>query len=242
MLDTRIREALRSKGSSLSKACRDAGVNYKTLHSQLSHGREIPFPTIDRISKYSKLPLEYFSEFRPEAAIQSPAGSSELQRRVAHAMETAIREQSVEMMRSGYSIGTDDVLDWLRVNDGVLQNFDGIRQYVDLFHKVDYEDNALVPYQIGRDSLAARCLNVENEDHFSQVVNGFDKGLIEQVMADHVTASSRNYLLSDCQVKVTVAGNDLAVAYRRLIAPVRDLQGNEFSLVFARRTANSPQV
>ena len=156
--------------------------------------------------------------------------------------ETAIREQSVEMMRSGYSIGTDDVLDWLRVNDGVLQNFDGIRQYVDLFHKVDYEDNALVPYQIGRDSLAARRLNVENEDHFSQVVNGFDKGLIEQVMADHVTASSRNYLLSDCQVKVTVAGNDLAVAYRRLIAPVRDLQGNEFSLVFARRTANSPQV
>ena len=242
MLDIRIREALRSKGESLSKACRAAGVNYKTLHSQLSHGREIPFPTIDRISKYSDLPLEFFSEFRPKVAIQSPEGSSELQRRVAHAMEMAIHEQSIAMMREGYSIGTDDVLDWLRANNGVLQNFDGIRQYVDLFHRVSPEDNNIRPHRIGPNSLATRSFRAEDEDHFEKIMHGFEKGLVEHVVADHVEAASRDYLLSDRKIKVSISGREVSVAYRRLIAPVRDLKGNEYNLVFARRTAPSPQV
>ncbi|WP_049642292.1 hypothetical protein [Candidatus Rhodobacter oscarellae] len=227
---------------SLSRACREAGVNYKTLHAQLTHGREIPFPTIDKISRYSGLPLEYFSDFRPNVAIRSPEGSSELQQRVAKALEIAVREQSMDMMRAGYSIGTDDVLDWLRANGGVIQDFDGIRQHVDLYHQVIGADYGLRPHQIGTYSLATRSFGAQDEDHYQQIVNGFDKGLIESVVADHMEAASRDYLLSDRAIKVLIAGEHVAVAYRRLIAPVRDVYGNKFNLVFARRIYGSPEM
>lgn len=227
----KLKKLCEDRSTTLAAACRGAGVNYGTLHAQISYKRDIPFGTLDQFGQFFDVPLEFFSGFRPEIAISSDEGQSILHRRAAHAYEQAIRDEHLNMMREGYAIGTDDVLNWLNSQGGRLSNFDSLRESVDLFEPVDANDRMLRPHRMGRKSLATTSFHVENEDHFAKIIGDFERGLIDRLLLAHRKAPERPYNVSDEMIDVIVAGERVHVSYRRIIAPVKDAQGNPYTLV-----------
>lgn len=230
----RIKEACKRRGVPLSTACDQAGVNYKTLHTQIRNDRAIPFESIDRLSQYFNLPMDYFSAYRPTVAVRSSGDTSALHLHAAAAYTAALRSAQIDMIRAGLEIGTDDVLNWLAAQNSVLENFDALRERVDLFHPVDPGDTMLKPYHIGRNSLATRFFKLEDEDHYVRTVGRFDRKTINGVLLAHLEASKLQYSISDMNLDVTVGKDRLVGSYRRIIAPVTDRSGNKFMLVHAR--------
>lgn len=231
----KLKKLCEDRCTTLAAACRCAGVNYGTLHAQISNSREIPFGTLDKFGQFFDVPLEFFSGYRAEVAISSDEGQSILHRRAAHAYEQAVRDEHLNMMREGYAIGTDDVLNWLNSQGGRLTNFDTLRESVDLFEPVGAHDHMLRPHRVGRDSLATISFRVTNEDHFVKIVSGFDRGLIDRLLVAHREVAELPYNVSDEMVDVLIAGEQVRVSYRRIIAPVKDVQGNRYTLVHSKR-------
>lgn len=230
----RIKDACKRGGITLAAACETAGVTYKTLHAQIRNNRAIPFETIDRLARYFGLPIEFFSSFQPKLAVRPEDGNSVLHQRAAAAYTAALRSEQIEMMKEGYNIGTDDVLNWLATQNGVLSNFDALRDRVDLFHLVGSDDNMMRPHRIGRESLATRFFKLEGEDHYVKTVGGFDRTIIDDVMLAHLGANRLRYSISDRDIDVSIGGDRIVQSYRRIIAPVKDLNGNEYMLVHAK--------
>jgi transcriptional regulator with XRE-family HTH domain len=234
VIGDRIKELCVRNRMTLSEVCAKAGVTYKTLHAQISNDRAIPFDTIDRVARALNVPMDYFSAHRPTISIQTSQKNSVLHERAAAAYTAALRGEQIEMMRQGFGIGTDEVLNWLSVHGGVLTNFDALREKVDLFERVHADDDMLQPNHIGRESLATRFFRLENEDHYRRTVGGFDKQIIEEVMFAHIEASKHKYVITDLDIDVCVGRDRVAGSYRRIIAPVKDLHGKEYTLVHAR--------
>lgn len=230
----RIKDVCKREQITLAAACANAGVVYKTLHAQISNNRAIPFETIDRLARHFDVPIEFFSAFRAKFAVQSGGENTILHQRAAAAYTAALRSEQIEMMREGYDIGTDDVLNWLATQDGVLSNFDALRDRVDLFHPVDSDDNMMRPHRIGRESLATRFFKLEGEDHYVKTVGGFERKIINEVMLAHLGANKLRYSITDQDIDVRIGDERLVQSYRRIIAPVKDLKGREYMLVHAK--------
>ncbi len=230
----RIKDACKRQQITLAAACDNAGVAYKTLHAQISNNRAIPFETIDRLARYFDVPIEFFSAFRAKFAVQSGGEKSILHQRAAAAYTAALRSEQIEMMREGFDIGTDDVLNWLATQGGVLSNFDALRDRVDLFHRVGSDDSMMRPHCIGRESLATRFFKLESEDHYVKTVGSFDRQFIDDIMLAHLGTNKLRYSINDQDIDVRIGGDRLVLSYRRIIAPVTDVNGREYTLVHAK--------
>lgn len=233
-VEQRIRSLCNQQNQTLAAVCRECDINYGTLHSQLNHGREIPFSTIDKLSRVFNVPVDYFSTYRANLSINSTAGQSLLHERAAAAYTAALQSEQIELMRQGYEIGTDQVLDWLASQGSILTNFDALQEKVDIFYPIESDDTLMRPARIGRESLATLKFGLENENHYTHVVSGFDRTLIKNVMQAHTKASKMQYMVTDEAVDVVISGHRVRHTYRRIVAPVRDLQGNKFTLVHAK--------
>lgn len=224
------------RGVSLSAVCKARGLKYSTLHAQITNKRPIPFETVAAIGQFFDVPLERFSSYRPNVSISSAEGHSILLERTKRAYEAAFQEQHHAMMQAGYGIGTDEVLDWLRSQHGRLSNFDTLKEHVDLFHPVRSGDRIFRPLRVGRLSLATRAFRADDESHFIKLVkDSFSRDLMDRVLTAHVQASVRPYTVTDETIDITVEGVKITGAYRRIIAPVTDPQGNQFTLVHSKR-------
>lgn len=237
--DTVSREILELcalRGVTLAAACKASGLKYSTLHAQIHNRRPIPFETVSALGQFFDVPLERFSSFRPNVTISSSEGQTILHQRARAAYEAALQEQHMAMIRAGYGVGTDEVLDWLRAQSGRLTDFDTLREHVDLFHPVKSGDRIFRPLRVGRLSLASRAFRAEDEEHFIRLVkDSFSQDLMNRVLSAHVEASVRPYVVSDETIDINVAGARIRGAYRRIIAPVTDAQGNRFTLVHSKR-------
>jgi len=234
VIGDRIKDLCTRNRMTLSEVCAKAGVTYKTLHAQIKNDRAIPFETIDRLARSLDVPMDYFSAYRATIGIQASPAHSILHQRAAAAYTEALRSEQIELMRQGYGIGTDEVLNWLSLHGGVLTNFDALREKVDLFEKTKPEDKMLAPHRIGRESLATRFFKLENEDHYTRTVGSFSRDVIEDVMLAHLEASRVKYAIADVDIDVKVGQDNVFGSYRRIIAPVKDLDGKEYMLVHAK--------
>jgi hypothetical protein len=127
-------------------------------------------------------------------------------------------------------------LDWLRAQNGKLTNFDALREHVDLFHPVRAGEQMFRPYRIGRLSLATQSFRAEDEAHFLKIIEqSVDAEIMQRVLAAHKEVAVMPYKVSDETINITVNGAQLSGAYRRILAPVTDLDGNRFTLVHSRR-------
>lgn len=230
-----ILDLCRTRSVTLAAVCKASGLKYSTLHAQIHNHRPIPFETVVDISRYFGVPLERFSSYRPDVSISSQHGRQILHKQALEMYETALQESHLNMMRAGYGVGTDDILDWLRSQNGRLTNFDALQEHVDLFKPVEMGDRMFRPIRIGRLSLATRTFRAEDEDHFQRIVGGFEQGLIDRVLSAHVEASNLDYKVTDESIDVVVGGDRVRTNYRRIIAPVQDLNGNMLTLVHSKR-------
>ena len=233
-IEQRIRGLCDKNGISLKAACEASDVAYGTLHAQLKRGREIPFSTMDKLAHFFEVPLAFFSEKRPSMSIMVDGTDTPITQKVATAYTSALKSAQLDLMRKGFGIGTEQILDWLAAEGGVLSNFDAIKDRVDLFHPIDAADTLMRPKKIGKDSLVAKQLGLENEDHYVELVGKFDRKLIDRVMSAHKKAESQPYLVSDESIEVVFESQRVVHRYRRVIAPVRDDKGNAFTLVHAK--------
>ena len=90
------------------------------------------------------------------------------------------------------------------------------------------------PHHIGRESLATRFFKLEGVDHYVKTVGGFDRSIIDNVMLAHLGANKLRYSITDQDIDVSIGGDRLVQSYRRIIAPVKDLNGHEYMMVHAK--------
>ncbi len=234
LIEQRIRGLCDKNGISLKAACQASDVAYGTLHAQISKGREIPFSTMDKLAHFFEVPLAYFSEKRPSMSVMVDGTEAPVSKRVATAYTAALNSAQLDLMRKGFGIGTEQILDWLASEGGVLTNFDAIRDRVDLFHPIEATDQMMRPKAIGKNSLVAKQLGLENEQHYVEVVGKFDRTLIDRVMGAHKEAEQQPYMVSDESIEVVFDNQRIQHSYRRVLARVKDQSGQEFTLVHAK--------
>lgn len=227
----RILIECKKRGASLASVCREAGINYTTLHAQITHGRKIPFESVDGLSRALKLPLESFSKSHAELAVTELTGSY---KKIQSEHSRNAKLARLRALERGERISTDDVLNWLRNENGRLQNFDRLRQRVDLYHKSEATEKVINPVQIGKESLARIWFEIKDENDFSRKVGNFDKTIIDDVMRSHIEVqNSKRFKVDDISINVDIDGQIISEDYRRILANVTDEKGNDFIMVYA---------
>ena len=218
----------------LKPACDAAGLKYTTLHAQISHGREIPFTTIERLTSVAGVSLEYFRRDRAEIGVAALNISDALHKRAAAAYSQALRDVQAEMRKSGSDIICDDVLNWLHRNGGRLTDFDRLRERVDLFHKYNTGDAIMRPSHIGATSLVARCFDIRDVGEYKPKIEQLGRAVIDNSIASHVRVQkTQQYQVEDIRLQGNVDNSKYDIEYRRIMAPVTTMDGSEFTLVFA---------
>lgn len=219
----------------LKKACTAAGLKYTTLHAQITHEREIPFSTIERLCSTAGVSLEVFRKDRAAIGIAPVNTSDELQRRAAAAYSQALRDVQEEMRRFGTDIMCDDVLNWLYRNNGRLTDFDTLRERVDLFEVARPDDRIMTANRIGRGSLAARYFNISDTSDYLTKVGQLDRSIVDTSLASHLRVQqTQRYQIEDVSISAQIDGREIHEKYRRIMAPVETLDGKKLTLVFAK--------
>lgn len=129
----------------------------------------------------------------------------------------------------------DDVLTWWHQQGGRLSNFDRLSDFVDLYVAPGADITAPEPFRLGHNSLAARSFNIRTADHLRQLIDGFDKDLIDNVRLAHVETTRGQPNLSVQEIDVSLPGYrfPLRFTYKRLLLPVRDAEGRAFVLNYS---------
>ncbi len=219
----------------LKPACDAAGLKYTTLHAQITHEREIPFTTIERLTSVAGVSLEVFRRDRAAIGIATIDISDTLHKRAAALYSQALRDVQAEMRKFGTDIMCDDVLNWLHRNNGRLSEFDTLRERVDLFEVARPGDRIMKATRVGKGSVAARYFNISDAAEFGAKARQLDSSIINNSMAAHFKVhQTQRYQIEDVNITGLVDGQQIHEKYRRIMAPVETLDGKKLTLVFAK--------
>ncbi len=228
MLGSLLLQACKMRGITLAKACELANIKYSTLHSQISNLRPIPFDTIDKFCAALNLPIRLFSQAKLSITIQPISSRS--------ALPNLTSAQVSEIAGLSNEIGTDDVLDWLLIHDNRLVDHEWLLDRVDLFHPVRPRDTALRPHKIGTESLATKFFRLSNNTDYNSAMRDFEGEALGEIINAHIEAATKRYVVSEQSIDQLIGGTRISGTYRRLIAPVTDLNNQKFTLVFSKLT------
>ncbi len=207
---------------------------YGTLHAQIKNNRAIPFLSIDLIASYFGVSADYFSERRASLIVRSDEGSEqgiEFAQQTSKALMAA-KQGLVEM---GLQISTDHILDWLNRENNTLKNHEQFAEKFDLFYPVKERSGMLVPKKMGKESLATIFFDIRDEQDYVDKVGSFPPSTLRDLIRAHVhVQKSSTYQVDDMEIAVRIDGRIVAGKYRRVLAPVTDLNGQKFTFVFAR--------
>lgn len=218
----------------MKRACDRAGVSYKKLHAQIAHEQPIPFETVAALADYFQVPLETFAGKRSMLGLHAENHQDELLRRAADVYTVAMQVAKDRMLAQGYPFGTDEVLNWLSRNNGRLDDFENLKEQVDLFHPIKPEDMIMKPARLGIQSLATEFFALKGNQDYLEKVARFDRKIIDNVMETHIQAAKTPYIVSDQEIHVRVGEREVRERYRRVIARVHDQNGSEYTLVHAK--------
>lgn len=122
------------------------------------------------------------------------------------------------------------------INKNTLINHELLLERIDLFYPPKPGDIMIRPYSIGANSLVVRYINLTSLKDYTETIAKLERPLLEQIAQDHIDAASQNYMVANKTIDQTVNGIRITGTYWRLIAPVKDVDGQAFSLVFSKRT------
>jgi len=229
MIGERIKEACNMTGISLKKACTLSEVKYGTLYNQISFGREIPFETVVRMSDSLHIPLSFFAA---SSTLSSPSTVNANRWKVA---EIANSERGA-CSRAGFSVSTDDVLDWYHKEGGILKNWEWFSDQVDLYHPIEPTDKIMRPVQIGKRSLTAERLMITGNRDFYQIVGSFEKKILDRAMSTHRSLQDAPYLVTDEEIDVRIKGQRINSGYRKVSMSLIGSKGEPITAVFSKLT------
>lgn len=239
LFEDRFKRLCEMRGLSIPQVCEKAGINYKTLNAQISRNSRIPVDTIDEICHALDVPMEYFSRYAPSVSISPPLEADGLSQAAAGLLDAAMHAAHIETLRQHSKITTMDVLNWLRQTGARLEDFDALKESVDLFHVMGSEDNIPTPYRIGRKSLATQQFEIDDETHYLEKIGSMHPELLENIKKGRMEASYVPYMICDVEIKGLVGGKMVSINYCRLTAKVYLPNGEELTLVHAEQIPNS---
>ncbi|MEM7076687.1 MAG: hypothetical protein AAGA28_02400 [Pseudomonadota bacterium] len=145
------------------------------------------------------------------------------------------REAHRKLSQRGARPLLDDVLSWWHQQGGLLSNFDGLSEHVDLYLAPEHNSKLPEPIKLGTRSLAAESFGIQTAEHLRYLMTTFDDSLIESVRLSHVEATRGDPQLSIQEIDVTLPGHDfpLRFTYKRLLLPVHDAEGNQMVLNYS---------
>lgn len=231
-----ILNACKSRGLSLSAICKTAGLRYSTLHSQIHHNRKIPFSSVDKIAAALNLPLNHFSEMRPPMSFEPVPSANSLQIETARLLSDLVSRQVATMTNHGYQVSIDDMLDWLTANNNRLINCKELIDWVNLYLPARPGDRIPTPYRIGPKSLSAKYFRILEVSTYSQVMNCYDEKTRQDIIRAHIECAGKPYLIMDRKIDTVSDGIRIRGTYRRLLAPITDINGKKLTLGFSKLT------
>ncbi|SPF81344.1 hypothetical protein [Pseudoprimorskyibacter insulae] len=230
-------EACAIRNTSLRQVCLKTGLNYKTINGKINKGVEFTARELFTISQALRFPMEHFLSDSLACSAVQDSSPDLIMETAEQIVESALFRAREKARQNGQHLDTDTLLNWLQVNGGRLDNFEPIKDHVDLYRPIRPEDRTLQPERLGRFSLASVTFDIHSVDDFVDKVGRFDHKIISSTMKAHVEARSVPYRVEDITIDVSIAGRNIHKRYRRVLAPVIDENGKELTLLFARTLA-----
>ncbi len=133
----------------------------------------------------------------------------------------------------------DDVIEWWHEHGGRLEDYDRLRDKVDLFAPPSGEASMPVPFRLGSDSLVARKFSLYDEDHLRNLLPRLDNGRAQKIATAHKEALSGRPILSveEMDVQLPEKGQSIRAKYKRLLLPVHNPRGDAFVLNYSQLIA-----
>ncbi len=150
-------------------------------------------------------------------------------------LTSVTREARRKLAKRGTGPLLDDVLTWWHQQGGLLSNFDGLSEHVDLYHAPGHNAPLPEPYRIGAKSLATVSFGIETTEHLRHLFTTFDKALSESVKLALVETTKGDPQLSVQEIDVLLPGHSFPMrfSYKRLLLPVHDMDGNQYILNYS---------
>lgn len=236
MTGSKIKKACELTGLSLRKICELSGLKYSTLYNQIEKNREIPFSSVNQISQHLQIPLAFFSE-------EPPQTDSNPSRRPDWNLAEQANSERTKCCRAGFSVTTDDILNWYHKENGKLVNWEWFSDQIDLYHIIEPTDRLMKPIQIGKRSITAERLMLSGKQDFLKIVGNFDQSIIENAMSSHKFLETMPYVVTDETLDVNIKGQRVFGGYRKVTMRLTDQNNKKITGIFSKLTwLNSSQI
>ncbi|WP_321829773.1 helix-turn-helix transcriptional regulator [Thalassovita sp.] len=232
LIHQKVQAILAEKNLNLRRAAISCGINYRTLHSAISNERDLTFSLLDPLTRGLGVSLSYFSSDVPIDKIKEhihQTGPALIAIKTIEDALTAARENAKGRPNCS------DFLDWWYRNDGRLDEFDGIRPYVDQFLPPEPDAALINPTEIGEKSLATKHFDLHETRHLTQTLEGFSYSANLSLRSAHMEALERGQpVVSHPQLHERLRNGEIFRSqYRRILAPVTLSDGTTGLLNFS---------
>ncbi len=129
----------------------------------------------------------------------------------------------------------DAVLNWWHANGGLLTDMEKLDQYVEIFGRPDTAEMRPIVKRMGRQSLAARELNLSTVEQLNSIFEGSEPAVARAVALAHADVVEGQLKLSCHSIMIDMStGHLVKMSYFRLLLPVRDGDGQRFVLNYSK--------
>lgn len=129
----------------------------------------------------------------------------------------------------------DAVLNWWHANGGLLTGMEKLEQYIEIFSPPDSTVMRPVPRRMGRQSLAARELNISTIEQLNGIFENSEPAVARSVALAHASVVEGQPQLSFHTIVADMStGHLVKMSYMRLLLPVRDADGQRYIMNYSK--------
>jgi hypothetical protein len=134
----------------------------------------------------------------------------------------------------------DAVLSWWHSTGGVLTGIENFEQYVEIFSPPDSAALRPIPRKMGRQSLAARELNITTVEQLDGIFESSEPAVARSVALAHAGVLEGQPKLSFHSILIDLSTGQLVkLSYMRLLLPVRDGDGQQYVMNYSKPVRRS---
>lgn len=170
----------------------------------------------------------------PSFAVSAENARNYWAERVAEKVLAGALEESRQ--RTSFEAPTiDAVLSWWHANGGLLTDMERVEQYVEIFCRPDATEMRPRPKRIGRQSLAARELNISTVEQLNGIFDSSEPAVARSVALAHANVVDGQPNLSFHSILADMSdGQFVKMTYMRLLLPVRDGDGQKYVMNYSK--------
>ena len=134
----------------------------------------------------------------------------------------------------------DAVLNWWHSTGGLLTGIEDFERYIEIFSPPDSVVMRPVPRRLGRQSLAARELNISTIEQLDGIFQNSEPAVARTVALAHAGVLEGQPKLSFHSILIDLSSGQLVkLSYMRLLLPVRDGDGQRYIMNYSKPVRRS---